>query len=201
LNKDASPEEIRSNYSLHKEIRIAKAAEKKLNWEKETIRDVFFAFLLCGAPGENLPVLTGLNTPNMAIGSKRGRREMRDVSCNLKSGNIVSKDIVLIKEQMATSFKYFVDKETLKEYLLLMEERGLQHSGEYKCVKDKYFALLRTRLNLSTSDISVQQESEITPSSHEVESGFTVLNAIRSVSSAIFSVHSTSSSSNEESIY
>ena len=76
---------MRANYSTNKEIRIAKAAEKKNNWEKETIRDVFFAFLLCGAPGENLPVLTGLSTPECSIGSKRDRREMRDMSGHGKS--------------------------------------------------------------------------------------------------------------------
>ena len=180
--------------NANKEIRVSKAVEKKKHWEKDSVKEVFFAFLLCGAPGANLETLTALSTPDCNIGSKRGRREMRGMGGNGKSVNEVP--LVNInntrKEQMHSTFTFQVEKETLQEYIALMEDKGLQSSEEYKLCKDKYFALLRARLNLSTSSSSIEavNDNEKTPTSHE--SSFTVMSAIRN---AFYSATSSATSS------
>ena len=135
--------------------RFSAADALKQKWYDQPVKDVLVAFILCGAPGLNIPVLTADASSEVVTKSKRGRRAMRELENTPSAANTgsasstfsapsVPSEKVALKKRAVDLYAHNTRKNDLELFMRQLQARGLEHTEDYKKCDDELFALLRT---------------------------------------------------------
>lgn len=150
---NATNDEVEAEKEARVTTRFIVADSLKRKWYDQPVKDVLVAFILCGAPGHNLPALTGDASPETVAKGKRGRQAMRQMENRPPANNgggpstpsvgTLASEKVHLKRQAIQIYAHNTRKNDLELYMRQLQARGLENTEEYKKCDDELFALLR----------------------------------------------------------
>ena len=161
-NPQASKDEIETEKEARTTARFSAADALKQKWYDQPVKDVLVAFIICGAPGLDIPVLTADASSEVVTKGKRGRRAMRELentpsTANTGSGSSalsatsVPSEKVALKKRAIELYTHNTRKNDLELFMRQLQASGLEHTEDYKKCDDELFALLRTSVFSETS--------------------------------------------------